>query len=406
MFKAGNFYEMLGNGLLLRAYDVPASVFESPGYRIRHGFYQDMFGFSGEYSGDMFRLKAMYGKPLVNVLPPTVDWKERRSENLYSVSPGISIGEQNIDINYLYNSSPTGHHHYSSAQITGNLPFDLSYNAELAMELGSGIPMFSGAESIHGLFASLIYSGFAVGGSLEYKDYSNFSLGTAYNDPPTLVREHSYKVLNRSTHVPLLLNEKGFQAEVYYRLESGHMFTLNTSRARNELFQPFVFEEYFAELYSPIGESASLKWFADFARDPFKDETYRLATGGIFEAPVFGRWSTLAEVEYQYNERSGFLPGAVHNAVLIAGLSQGSLFSLSLTWEISTDPFMTDDPATIDIEKGSRHWLGVDTKYKINKHHTITVFMGQRRGGPACTSGICYEVLDFTGIELRFTSKF
>ena len=184
------------------------------------------------------------------------------------------------------------------------------------------------------------------------------------------------------------------------------MLTLNTSRARNDIFELFVFEEYFAELYSPVGESASLKWFADYSRDPFEEEPNRLATGGIFEAPVFGRWSTLAEVEYQHVKRSGFLPGTHHNTVVIAGLSRGSVFSFSFTWELTTDPFLTDNANTIEIEEGTRHWIGVDTKYKINKHHTIAVFMGQRRGGPACASGICYEVLDFTGIELRFTSKF
>jgi hypothetical protein len=405
-FKAGNYYDMLGNGLLLRAYDIPASVFESQGYRVRHGFYRDMFGFSGEYSGDVFRLKALYGKPLVNVLPPTLEWQERRPEDLYSISPGVTLGEQNIDVNYLYNITSTGNYHYSSAQVTGNLPYNFSYNAELAAELGTGIPLFSGKESIHGFYGSLMYSGSRIGGSLEYKNYSNFSLGSAYNDPPTLVREHSYKVLNRSTHIPILTNETGFQTEIYYRFESGHMLTLNASRARNDIFELFVFEEYFAELYSPVGESASLKWFADYARDPFKDEPHRISSGGIFEAPVFGRWSTLAEVEYQHIKRSGFLPGTVHNGVVIWGLSRGSVFSFSFTWEITTDPFLTDAAATIEIEEGNRHWVGVDTKYKINKHHTIAVFMGQRRGGPACASGICYEVLDFTGIELRFTSKF
>ena len=42
-------------------------------------------------------------------------------------------------------------------------------------------------------------------------------------------------------------------------------------------------------------------------------------------------------------------------------------------------------------ENVQRHWMGLDTKYKINMRHTITLFAGQRRGGPACTSGICYR---------------
>ncbi len=184
------------------------------------------------------------------------------------------------------------------------------------------------------------------------------------------------------------------------------MLTLNSSLAHNELFETTVFQEYFTELYMPIGESASLKWFADYAQDPFKNEDHRMATGGIFEAPLAGKWTTLAELEYQYIKRSGFVPGGVHNTVVIAGVSHGSKFSIAMTWELTTDPFLTDDPNTLPIEKGQRHWIGMDTKYKIGRRNTIALFAGQRRGGPACTSGICYEVLDFTGVELRFTSKF
>ncbi len=211
-FKAGTFYDMLGNGLLLRAYDVPSSVFEAPGYRVRHGFYKDLLGFSGEYSGDVFHIKALYGKPLLNVLPPTEDWKERRAEDLYAVNPGVTIGEQNIDLNYMYSTQSGDVHHLSSLQATGNLPLDFSYNIEVAAELGTGMPVFTGPESTHAIYASLMYSGFNLGGSLEFKDYKNFVLGSGYNDPPTLVKEHSYKVLNRSTHVPLLNNERGYQA--------------------------------------------------------------------------------------------------------------------------------------------------------------------------------------------------
>lgn len=404
--RAGNFFDILGNGLLLRAWDIPGSVFESQGYRTRQGFYRDILGFSGEYNGDVFRLKAIAGQPLVNVLPPTLSWKERHSDKIYSLSPGISLGGQNLDLNYLYNRTETGDHHYSSVQLTGNLPADFSYNIEVAGELGTGVALFSGSESIHGIYASLNYSGYTFGGSLEYKNYSNFVLGSPYNDPPTLIKEQSYKVLNRSIHVPLLSDESGMQAELYYRFNSGHMLTLNTSIAKNELFKTFTWQEYFAELYAPVGESGSLKWFMDYTRDDFENEPHRFSGGGIYEVPVFSYWSILSEIEYQQVRRTGFLDGTYSNGVLIGGLSYKSSFSMSLVWEMSTDPFLTDDPGTIEIEDGTRHWIGVDTKFRVNRHHTFTVFMGQRRGGPSCTSGICYEVLDFTGVELKYTAKF
>jgi hypothetical protein len=405
-FTAGSFYDMLGNGLLLRAYDIPGTVFESQGYRVRHGFYRDLLGASGAYQGERFHLKALYGKPLINVFPPTVGYKERRKDNVYAVNTGYAVGGQNLSASYLLHGAAGTHQHFGSVNLTGNLPYDFSYNTEVAAAFGTGVPLFTGEGSRSAIYASLVYAGTNLGGSLEWKDYRNFFLGSGFNDPPTLVKEHSYKVLNRSTHVAQLTGERGYQLEVYYRFRDGKMLTLNTARARNDASKVYVFQEYFAEIYSPAGRSASIKWFIDYAVDPFKEEPARYATGGIYETPLFGKWSSLFQLEYQYFERDGLIAGPVHNGVLIAGLARGSKLAVNLTWEISTDPFQTDDIGTFAIEKQARHWMGLDARYRINRHHTLNLFAGQRRGGPACTSGICYEVLDFQGVELRWISKF
>jgi hypothetical protein len=405
-FTAGHFYDLLGNGLLLRAYDIPGTVFESQGYRVRHGFYRDLLGASGVYQGKRFHLKALYGKPLINVLPPTVDFNERRKDNIYAVNTGYAIWGQSLNANYLLNAPSGEHHHFGSVNITGNLPLDFSYNTEFAAEFGTGQPLFSTEQSRHAIYASLVYAGVNFGGSLEWKKYRNFFLGSGFNDPPTLVKEHSYKVLNRSTHVTQLGNERGYQIEIYYRFNDGKMLTLNTSRTRNEAHEVFIFQEYFAELYTPLRTSASLKWFIDYAMDPFKEEPNRYATGGIYETPFLNRWSSQIQLEYQYFERDNLIGGSVHNAVLIAGISRGSKFSLSFTWEVSTDPYQTDNINTFEIERQTRHWTGINARYQFNRHHSLALFAGQRRGGPACTSGICYEVLDFQGVELRWISKF
>ena len=405
-FTAGNYYEMLGNGLLLRTYDIPGAVYESQSRRARHGFYKDLLGFAGEYSGEVLRFRVLYGKPLLNQLPPTVDWKDRRMHDMIAVNPGITIGQQNLDLNYMVMAGGMLPRHYASAQASGNLPFNFSYNVEMAAELGTGKPLLNSEGSVHAAYAGLNYSGFRFGASLEWKDYRNFVLPSGINDPPTLVKEHAYKVLNRSTHVPLLDNESGYQLELYYRFKDGTMITLNTSRAVNRLSSTYVFQEYFAELYSPLGGSASLKGFADYARAPFRGEPHRFAAGSILETPFPGRWSALAELEYQLIRRSGFLSGNVHNAVILTDFSFAARFSAGITFELSTDPFLTDLPSTLEIERGIRTWLGGNLKYKVNDRHTVSLFGGQRRGGPACTSGICYEVLDYTGIELRITSKF
>ena len=88
----------------------------------------------------------------------------------------------------------------------------------------------------------------------------------------------------------------------------------------------------------------------------------------------------------------------VHNLAAYLGYTHTSKFSAGIICEFS------NDPQIIDTE--SKIWVGFNGKYKLNNKNTMILFAGQRRGGPACNSGVCYEVLDFEGVELRLTSRF
>jgi len=66
--------------------------------------------------------------------------------------------------------------------------------------------------------------------------------------------------------------------------------------------------------------------------------------------------------------------------------------------ELTNDSYITEDNHKV--------WLGANFKYQLNKQNSIQLFAGSRRGGPACNAGICYEVLDFKGVEIRLTSRF
>src|SRR5439155_391400 len=68
---------------------------------------------------------------------------------------------------------------------------------------------FTSGDSVHALYAraNLLAGPLALLG--EWKDYSGFRYGT--NDPPSLVREHGFPLLNRATHVLDATRERGFQ---------------------------------------------------------------------------------------------------------------------------------------------------------------------------------------------------
>jgi len=402
--KIGNFNETLGNGLLVRGYEIAGSVFEEASYRTRYGFYRDMLGISAKYSGDVFYFHALRGMSLTNTLPPTLPSEERRTDLVEGVQTGVSLFGQSLGMILLRNQHLSDPELFYSLLYSGSVLGILSYNIEFAHDIADGLSAFAtGDENRYGIYgsASINFGGFGL--SFEYKNYHDLLIGSGINDPPTTVREQKYKVLNRSIHVPILDDESGVQLEAFYTFGNYQRLVVNYTRARNELFRDYVFNELFVEFSFYPGGKDDLTLFGDYSSDEFKSEDRRYAGGVLWDHSLSARWSTLTHLEYQYINRTIPEPGGFHNVVVIAGISRSPVFTASLVWEVSSDPFLTDRPAG---DPAFRHWPGIEASYKLNPTNTLSIFAGKRRGGPACTSGICYEVLDFEGIEIRLRTKF
>lgn len=405
--KVGNFYETLGNGLLVRGYEIAASIYEEEAYRTRYGFYRDMLGFSAKYTGDIWYMNALRGKSLVNTLPPTVDPEERRVDLVEGLETGISLFSQSLGVIVMRNSSPSEENFFYSLLFSGSVFSSLSYNLEYAHDIADGLPVFAmNDKSRYALYGSLAYSYQSFGVSFEYKNYHNMLIGNGISDPPTAVREHKYKVLNRSTHVTQLSDESGIQLEAYYSFAGGEHLLVNFTTAKNQLFLDYLYNEFFAEFSFYPGPKNGITVFGDYSSDPFKLEENRWAGGLVWEYSLVGNWSTQLHLEYQYIEREIVDLTSINNGVVILGLSRSPELSLSFIMELSNDPYLTDLSGASGNEKEYRYWPGVQASYKINSSNTISLFAGKRRGGPACASGICYEVLDFEGLELRLQTKF
>jgi hypothetical protein len=132
--KIGSFNETLGNGLLLRGYEITGSVFEEEAYRVRYGFYRDMFGFSAKYNGDIWDLQAIRGKSLM---------------------------------------------------LSGTFS-SLSYNIEYAHNIAAKEPLFGmNDDARFGFYGSMTFHAGPLGLSLEYKNYRDLLIGAGISDPPT-----------------------------------------------------------------------------------------------------------------------------------------------------------------------------------------------------------------------------
>tara|TARA_R110000868_G_scaffold259361_4_gene517242 strand:+ start:7770 stop:9278 length:1509 start_codon:yes stop_codon:yes gene_type:complete len=406
--RVGNFYETIGRGLLLRSYDIPGSIYEDAFQRKRYSFFRDLEGIAINANTEWLEIKALRAEPLFNILPPDFNPDSlRRPDLVEAIQANVFINEQLSIGGAFLRSNPSFSDQY---QEYGSLMFTLSpisniqFFSEYAFETNTNLLAFNEQDS-YALYTGMNFYLDSFGGSFEYKNYNKFRLGQGYNDPPSLIKEHTYPILNRSTHVLETSSETGIQAEFYYNFDPGHSITVNYSTANNDLFKEFEYQEYFLEGYFVVDDYLSFKSFFDYANDDLKGEENRFSTGFITEKSYNYIWGIALDIQYQTFTRS-FEPDPSKNYYGSFTFSYLPSFTAGLIFEASTDPQLTDNPKTFGVETDTRLWFGGNVSYKFNSRNRVDVFAGKRRGGPACTSGICYEILDFEGVEVRFSTRF
>ncbi len=406
--RIGNFYETIGRGLLLRSYDIPGSVYENSFDRIRYSFFRDLEGIAIDATTGWLEVKALRAEPLFNILPPNFNPDSLRLPDLVeAIQANIYLNEMVSFGGAFMRSHPSfssEYKEYGSLLFTLNPISNIQFFSEYAFETNTNLLAFNQEDS-YALYSGLNFYLDSFGGSFEYKNYNKFRLGQGYNDPPSLIKEHTYPVLNRSTHVLETSDETGIQAEFYYNFDAGHSVTANITTAKNDLFTEFNYREYFLEGYYQVDDYLSIKSFVDYANDDLKGEEDRISLGLITDKSFNYEFGFILDLQFQTFNRP-FEADLSKNYYSSLTFSYLPDFTAGLIFEASTDPQLTDNPTTFDVENDTRTWLGANFSYKINSSNRVDLFAGKRRGGPACTSGICYEILDFEGVELRFSTRF
>jgi hypothetical protein len=393
--KIGNFYETIGRGTMLRSFEIPGAILEDLSYRSRHYFNRDILGASAKFQHKNFVVKALYGSPLNYVFPPTQDIENRRADTIAAVYSEYTLKKQTLGVSAMKHSNSGNDKVFAMATASGNISQVLSYYTEIAKNVSDfAVDDFSNQAS-YAIYGGLNLAYGSFGLSAEYKNYRNFLIGSGINEPPALIKEHSYRLLNRSTHVLQPQNETGYQVELFYTFPNLSILTFNNSMAINTFGKRFVFQEYFIEYDFTVIEKHDAKVFADYADDPFKLEENRISAGMSADWKLFKTSAIRTDYEFQTFKR---LNENYQNHVLVLGYAFKSKLICSLVAEFSNDSFI--------VTNDSKIWFGGNVKYQVNKNNSLQIFAGERRGGPACNAGVCYEVLDFKGAEVRLTSRF
>jgi len=408
--RLGNFYETIGSGLLLRSYDIPGSVFESSFYRTRYAFFRDLEGIAFDANFEWVEVKAFRAEALQNDLPPNFQPDSVRRPDLVEAlqamfypTSDISVGGALMRVN---TPNSTNFLQYASIITNFQLPANIQLFGEYALDTESD-PFSFNKDQSYALYSGLNYYKGSFGASFEYKNYNDFRIGSSgFNDPPSLIKEHTYPVLNRSTHVPNTSSEKGIQAELFYTFEGDHSIVTNYAYTVNEVANRNEYREYFIEGTYKVNDQLSLKSFVDYANDEPKDQENRISVGLSTDKTFTNSKNLIVDLQYQTYDES-FQPETVENYFASVSYSFNSNLNVSAVFEATSEPGLTDNPNTFpEIETDTRTWLGFNSLYRINTSNSVALFVGTRRGGPACTSGICYEILDFEGAELRITTRF
>ena len=386
--SVGNFNSTLERGILLRSYEIQGALLEDLSFRGKHYFYRDILGASVGFKRKGFRVKALWGYALNSVFPPTRSFKERRSDEIAAISTDFKMLNQNIGFSSIRVKNEREESYYGSGNLSGTITPNLSYYSSYATSLNN--------DKAHALYSSLNFSAASFGISLELKDYRNFLLGSGINEPPALVREHSYRVLNRTTHVLQPSNESGFQIEAFYSPNLNTTVILNYTQAKNGETITFNYQEWFAELNTSFNENTDVGLFLDYAQDPLKGQENRFSAGITLLHKLSSE--NFQSIGLEFNSQAFKRANqTMTNYVGDLTLQIKSKIVVNMLSEWSTDSFFTDS---------SRIWFGSTIHYKMNSKNKFALFAGERRGGPACNAGVCYEILDFKGVELRWTTRF
>ncbi|MDE3000197.1 MAG: hypothetical protein OXU79_14080 [Gemmatimonadota bacterium] len=420
---AGNYYAILGRGITLRAFDLPGVILESGQYRRRYSPSRDLEGGMATWSGRRAEARALIGRPVLSDVPPAVRVGNplrdvpRRDNWLFG-------GEVSLRPNSRIKTGITAvSHHASRLDSTRTWSGFLELDVTPAIE-ATGLPdayatvyaEYAGLNDVHVDGSALYLSANAgisnLGLSLEYKDYEKFAF--SFNDPPSLVREHAAVLLNRSTHALIADAETGYQVEATYSVFGLGTLTANVSKGKNELAPGFstTFNERYLGVDVELppragGHSVTSNVFFDWGKDELKGiGMHRI--GGVGVESITPGGSVLGfDLQVRRAARQPRNEPEFRDVFTQLSYQHPLGVGAALVLDRTNDPFEVDDGATPDrIETGTRTWLAVNLNVAFLERYEAFVFAGRRRGGAACTSGTCYLVLPFNGLEMRLKTYF
>jgi len=418
--RAGNYYTILGRGLVQRAFELPDVVLEEPGVYAKYGFSRDLDGVLVEGEAGPLSARLLAGEPNPGTSAPIDGPVHLGSlgggEAALTVWHGARVGAT-----YLRHSNEpdtrqdelaSGFVDLDPLRLAGvraaALPLYAEY-AQLNRSWEQWWRFSMGDRAPHAFYAAsnLLWGPFSL--AAEWKDYRRFRLG--FNDPPSLVREHGFTLLNRATHVLDAESEHGYQLEAAWSLPRWGSLTVNQSRSDGTpVNRELRFEETYWELRAAPGPGSRFDAtvYIDHSFDEFDFVSDRDTYGGSGTVRFLTRYSATLELARQ--DATGIVaagrPPSWSDHFLSLLVARAGWGSAAFQWERTNNPSEQDPERPVDPQEHPLTFASGTVTGVIREHFDATLFYGRRRGGLACTAGTCYTVEPFQGTELRLSARF
>lgn len=295
-----------------------------------------------------------------------------------------------------------------------------------------------------GFYAALNFNKNALGIALDYKNY-NFdeqdpftrydftrpSRILPFQNPPIVMKEHSYLLLSRSIHQIDFNDEVGFQLEIFYLLNDDTFLTLNGSLASRHNFynykpETFSFDkeerganflpstedkyspywEYLLEAEYSVDDYTSLNiGFARRSKIIYNDIIGSSASHKISSTIIpflvqrtFNEYyaaSLQYEVEF-VNDNYNTQQMKFNNQFISFVSSFFSVLNLNLRYEFTSNDYEVS---------GRKDWFTIEAGYRINQSNTLSFSFGRERGGQTCSNGVCRYIQPFSGFKFTLLSN-
>ncbi len=369
--RAGNFYALLGRGLVLRSYENRTLRWDT-----------NIDGVKLDAHHSLIDIKLLAGRP-----------RDRSGVRHRALTAGeITLKPLRLihfGATYLSTHLPSvqnGRVNWGSLYTEVNHKFGSLYG-EYARKDVPGVSDAGDAVYLNGnLFIG------ALSLQVELKDYDRFDVteGVTYNNPPLVAQEHLFTLLNRHQLVQNANDERGFLAQISYPVIEDGVLTLNASQTERHNRQK-LYQEFFAQ----FDWLSSFGWEFLWVISRQQDASARYLNFVSSTSIDFSNYNALKLVYEHQHTRVLLSDRQFYSQAVQISFSHAPTWTVSFLGEHSTDQFANRN-----------YWAGLQLDVNFLKNFDLSVFGGTRRKGKICAGGVCVVKPELEGLEVLLISRF